>query len=34
MNTGNTPVAFPAEMCASFGYLAGTDTPFHCAVGE
>jgi hypothetical protein len=34
MNTGTTQVDFPAEMCASFGYLAGTDQPFHCAVGE
>jgi hypothetical protein len=31
--TGDT-VAFPAEMCASFGYLAGTSTPFHCEPPE
>jgi hypothetical protein len=30
MNTGSSPLEFPGEMCASFGYLAGTDQPFHC----
>lgn len=29
-NTTEETLAFPAEMCASFGYLAGTSTPFHC----
>jgi hypothetical protein len=29
-NTGSAPIEFPGEMCASFGYLAGTDQPFHC----
>ena len=29
-NPGATPVEFPAEMCTAFGYLAGTDRPFHC----
>ncbi len=23
-------IEFPSEMCAAFGYLAGTSTPFHC----
>jgi hypothetical protein len=29
-NAGSTMIDFPHEMCASFGYLAGTDEPFHC----
>jgi hypothetical protein len=29
-NTTDDTLVFPAEMCASFGYLAGTSTPFHC----
>ena len=34
INTSSTQVEFPSEMCASFGYLAGTDTPFHCEPPE
>jgi hypothetical protein len=33
MNPGNTNVEFPSEMCTAFGYLAGTDRPFHCEPG-
>ncbi len=29
-NTSAETIEFPAEMCASFGYIAGTSTPFHC----
>jgi hypothetical protein len=32
-NPGTTPIEFPAEMCTAFGYLAGTDQPFHCNPG-
>jgi hypothetical protein len=30
MNPNPTDVEFPAEMCSAFGYLAGTQQPFHC----
>jgi hypothetical protein len=30
MNATSTTLEFPGEMCASFGYLAGSDQPFHC----
>lgn len=30
MNPASTHVMFPAEMCSAFGYLAGSQTPFHC----
>ncbi len=29
-NTLEHPVEFPEEMCAGFGYIAGTQTPLHC----
>jgi hypothetical protein len=29
-NTLQAPLEFPAEMCATFGYIAGTQTPLHC----
>lgn len=29
-NTLDEPLEFPAEMCAGFGYVAGTQTPVHC----
>jgi hypothetical protein len=29
-NSTSSTIGFPGEMCASFGYLAGTDKPFHC----
>lgn len=33
-NTTTGVVDFPAEMCAAFGYLAGTTTPVHCEPAE
>lgn len=30
-NDQSEPVEFPAEMCSTFGYIAGTQTPLHCA---
>jgi hypothetical protein len=33
MNPGGSPIEFPTEMCTAFGYLAGTDRPFHCEPG-
>ena len=30
MNPSATDVNFPAEMCSAFGYLAGSQVPFHC----
>ena len=34
MNDTNQTIAFPSEMCTAFGYLAGTDQPFHCQGGQ
>jgi hypothetical protein len=34
MNETNQTIAFPSEMCTAFGYLAGTDRPFHCQGGQ
>jgi hypothetical protein len=33
MNPEATNIEFPAEMCSAFGYLAGSQTPFHCQTG-
>lgn len=33
VNPSSTNVVFPAEMCSAFGYLAGSQTPFHCQPG-
>ncbi len=29
-NPTTKAITFPEEMCAGFGYIAGTDQPFHC----
>jgi hypothetical protein len=29
-NKLNEDIAFPNEMCSAFGYIAGTEEPFHC----
>jgi hypothetical protein len=34
MNATSSDITFPAEMCTAFGYLAGTDQPFHCQGGQ